>query len=49
MIEIEINDAVIIEQRNALEALSTNPETVKKLREVIRQLIRFERLDLQTS
>ena len=40
MIGLEVNDAVIVEQRKVLEqALSTNPKTQKALQELIRQVI----------
>lgn len=40
MIGLEINDAVIVEQKQVLEqALSTNPKTQKALQKLIRQVI----------
>lgn len=40
MFNFEVNEAVIVEQRRALEAaLSTNPDTEKALRKVIRKVI----------
>lgn len=40
MIGLEINDAVIVEQKRVLEqALSTNPKTQKALQKLIRQVI----------
>lgn len=44
MFEFEANEAVIIEQKRALEsALSTNPKTVQALRKVIREQIMVAR------
>ena len=40
MIELEVNDAVILEQQKVLEAaLSTNPKTQKALQKLIRKAI----------
>lgn len=40
MFGLEVNDAVIVEQQRALEmALSTNPETQKALRRIIRKYV----------
>ena len=40
MIGLEVNDAVIVEQRKVLEqALSTNPKTQKALQKLIRRVV----------
>ena len=40
MIRLEINDAVIVEQKQVLEqALSTNPKTQKALQKLIRKAL----------
>ena len=41
MIELDVNDSVIVEQRKVLEAaLSTNPKTQKALQKLIRQALK---------
>lgn len=50
MIGIEINDTVILEQKQVLErALSTNPKTQKALQKLIRQVIMQARSDVMNS
>ena len=44
MIALEVNDAVVLEQKQVLEqALSTNPKTQKALQKLIRQVIKEAR------
>ena len=44
MIELELNDSVIVEQRKVLEqALSTNPKTQKALQKLIQQVLKEAR------
>lgn len=44
MVSLEINDAVVLEQKQVLEqALSTNPKTQKALQKLIRQVIKEAR------
>jgi hypothetical protein len=50
MFEFEANEAVIVEQRNALErAMSTNPKTQKALQKLIRQIIMEARARVMRS
>jgi hypothetical protein len=50
MFEFEANEAVIVEQRNALErAMSTNPKTQKALQKLIRQIVMEARARVMTS
>lgn len=50
MFEFEANEAVIVEQRNALErAMSTNPKTQKALQKLIRQIIMEARAKVMRS
>lgn len=47
MIELEVNDAIILEQQRALEAaLSTNPKTQKALQKLIRKALMEVRPEL---
>ena len=47
MIGLEINDAVIVEQKQILEqALSTNPKTQKALQKLIRKALMQARSEL---
>lgn len=44
MVSLEVNDAVVLEQKQVLEqALSTNPKTQKALQKLIRQVIKDAR------
>ena len=44
MVSLEVNDAVVLEQKQVLEqALSTNPKTQKALQKLIRQVIKEAR------
>ena len=44
MIELELNDSVVVEQRKVLEqALSTNPKTQKALQKLIQQVLKEAR------
>lgn len=44
MVSLEVNDAVVLEQRKVLEqALSTNPKTQKALQKLIQQVIKEAR------
>ena len=50
MIELEVNDAVILEQQKVLEAaLSTNPKTQKALQKLIRQALMDVRPELVSA
>ena len=50
MIELDINDSVIVEQRKVLEAaLSTNPKTQKALQKLIRQALKDVRPELVSA
>ena len=50
MIELEVNDAIIVEQRKVLEAaLSTNPKTQKALQKLIRQALKDVRPELVSA
>lgn len=50
MFQFEANDAVVVEQRKALEsALSTNPKTEKVLRQIIRKYILQARRDIMSG
>ena len=50
MIELELNDSVIVEQRKVLEqALSTNPKTQKALQKLIRQALMEVRPELVSA
>ena len=50
MIELEVNDAIIVEQQRALEAaLSTNPKTQKALQRLIRGVIKEARAQVVDS
>ena len=50
MIELELNDTVIVEQRKVLEAaLSTNPKTQKALQKLIRQALKEVRPELVSA
>ena len=50
MIGLEINDAVVLEQKQVLEqALSTNPKTQKALQKLIRQVIKEARAQVVNS
>lgn len=50
MIELEVNDAIIVEQQRALEAaLSTNPKTQKALQRLIRGVIKEARAQVVSS
>ena len=47
MVSLEVNDAVVLEQKQVLEqALSTNPKTQKALQKLIRQAIMQARAEL---
>lgn len=46
MVSLEVNDAVVLEQKQVLEqALSTNPKTQKALQKLIRKVIAQARID----
>lgn len=46
MLSLEVNDAVVLEQKQVLEqALSTNPKTQKALQKLIRKVIAQARID----
>ena len=46
MVSLEVNDAVVLEQKQVLEqALSTNPKTQKALQKLIQQVIKQARID----
>ena len=46
MVSLEVNDAVVLEQKQVLEqALSTNPKTQKALQKLIREVIVQARKD----
>ena len=50
MVSLEINDAVVLEQKEVLEkALSTNPKTQKALQKLIRQVIKEARAQVVAS
>ena len=50
MIELELNDSVVVEQRKVLEqALSTNPKTQKALQKLIRQALMEVRPELVSA
>ena len=50
MIELELNDSVVVEQRKVLEqALSTNPKTHKALQKLIRQALMEVRPELVSA
>ena len=50
MIELDVNDSVIVEQRKVLEAaLSTNPKTQKALQKLIRQALKDVRPELVSA
>ena len=50
MVSLEVNDAVVLEQKQVLEqALSTNPKTQKALQKLIRQVIKEARADVVNS
>ena len=50
MISLEVNDAVVLEQKQVLEqCLSTNPKTQKALQKLIRQAIMQARADVMNS
>ena len=50
MVSLEINDAVVLEQKQVLEqALSTNPKTQKALQKLIRQVIFEARAKVMAS
>ena len=50
MIELEVNDAIILEQQKVLEAaLSTNPKTQKALQKLIRQAMMDVRPELVSA
>ena len=50
MVSLEVNDAVVLEQKQVLEqALSTNPKTQKALQKLIRQVIAQARIDTMNA
>ena len=50
MVSLEINDAVVLEQKQVLEqALSTNPKTQKALQKLIQQVIKEARVEVVNS
>lgn len=50
MFKLDINDSVVVEQRQVLEqALSTNPRTQKALQKLIRQAVKAARADVVDS
>ena len=50
MVSLEVNDAVVLEQKQVLEqALSTNPKTQKALQKLIQQVIRQARIDTMNA
>ena len=50
MVSLEVNDAVVLEQKQVLEqALSTNPKTQKALQKLIQQVIAQARIDTMNA
>ena len=50
MVSLEVNDAVVLEQKQVLEqALSTNPKTQKALQSLIRKVIAQARIDTMNA
>lgn len=50
MVTLEVNDAVVLEQKQVLEqALSTNPKTQKALQSLIRKVIAQARIDTMNA
>ena len=50
MVSLEVNDAVVLEQKQVLEqALSTNPKTQKALQKLIRKVIAQARIDTMNA
>lgn len=50
MVSLEVNDAVVLEQKQVLEqALSTNPKTQKALQKLIQQVIKQARIDTMNA
>ena len=50
MVSLEVNDAVVLEQKQVLEqALSTNPKTQKALQSLIRKVIAQARIDTMSA